>query len=116
MDFDQFSIALLSLRDDAPALTEAEGLALQDAHLDHVARLHEAGKLIGAGPVGGDSPYIGLSIFTVGVDEARELNDADPAVIAGRFAVQVLPWQVPAGAVTHQHTRFPHSVADVRGG
>jgi uncharacterized protein YciI len=116
MDFDQFSIALLSLRDDAPALTGAEELALQDAHLDHLARLHEAGQLLAAGPVGGDSPYRGLSILTVGVDEARALKEADPAVIAGRFTVLVLPWMVPAGAVAYHRTRFPHSVADVRGG
>jgi uncharacterized protein YciI len=116
MDFDQFSIALLSLRDDAPALTEAEELALQDAHLDHLARLHEAGQLLAAGPLRGDSPYCGLSILTVGVQEARALKEADPAVIAGRLAVMVLPWMVPAGAVAFHAARFPHSVADVRDG
>jgi hypothetical protein len=46
-------------------MTEAQELALQDAHLDHLARLHEAGQLLAAGPVGGDSPYVGLSILTV---------------------------------------------------
>jgi uncharacterized protein YciI len=116
MDFDHFSIALLTLRDDAPAMSEAQERALQDAHLDHLARLHEAGQLLAAGPVGGDSPYVGLSILTVGVDEARALKEADPAVIAGRLAVVVLPWMVPAGAVAFRSTRFPHSVADVRGG
>ena len=36
----------------------------------------------------------------------------DPAVLAGRFSVQVQPWMVPAGALAFSHTRFPRSVAE----
>jgi hypothetical protein len=38
----------------------------------------------------------------------------DPAVRAGRFDVQVLPWHVPAGALTGGRGRLPRSIADVR--
>jgi len=118
MEFDQFSIALLVTPRDAPPLSEQEEAALQDAHMDHLARLHEAGSLLAAGPLGAgaDSDYRGLSILNVPVDQARTLTEADPAVRAGRFAVIVLPWMVPAGALQFElATRFPHSVAEVLG-
>jgi uncharacterized protein YciI len=114
MEFDTFSVSLLMLRDDAPVLDEEAAEALQDAHLDHLATLHEKGHLVAAGPLG--HPRIrGLSILTVPPDEARVLKEADPAVRAGRFEVVVMPWQVPKGALHFTPTRFPHSIADVLG-
>jgi hypothetical protein len=44
VDFDRFSVAVLVLRDDAPNLDAAAAAALQDAHMDHLADLHEAGS------------------------------------------------------------------------
>jgi uncharacterized protein YciI len=115
MEFDTFTVSLLVLRDDAPDWDEAKANAMQDAHLDHLANLHEQGHLVAAGPLGHDR-FRGLSILTVPPDEARILKEADPAVRAGRFEVVVVPWQVPAGAVHFTPTRFPHSIADVLGG
>jgi len=114
MEFDTFSVSLLVLRDDAPDWDEETANAMQDAHLDHLANLHEQGHLVAAGPLGHDK-IRGLSILTVAPDEARALKEADPAVRAGRFDVVVVPWQVPAGAVHFTPTRFPHSIADVVG-
>ena len=114
MEFDTFSVSLLVLRDDAPDWDEETANAMQDAHLDHLANLHEQGHLVAAGPLGHDK-IRGLSILTVAPDEARALKEADPAVRAGRFDVVVVPWQVPAGAVLFTPTRFPHSIADVVG-
>jgi hypothetical protein len=45
-------------------------------------------------------------------DRARELKEQDPAVQVGRFSVKVIPWMVPAGAMTFSPTRFPRSVAE----
>ena len=115
MQFDQFTIALLILRPEAPELDDAAADALQDAHLAHLAELHEQGHLLAAGPLLGDDVYRGLSILNVPPEEARRLKEADPAVRAGRYSVEVLPWMVPAGAITFSPTRFPHSVAEARG-
>src|SRR3954469_13071854 len=104
MEFDTFTVSLLVLRDDAPELDEEAANALQDAHLDHLANLHEQGHLVAAGPLGHDK-FRGLSILTVPPDEARVLKMADPAVRAGRFDVIVVPWQVPAGAVHFSPTQ-----------
>jgi uncharacterized protein YciI len=115
MDFDQYTVALLVRRADAPAFTAEEEAELQDAHMAHLADLHAAGQLAGAGPLSDpDGLYRGLSILTVGVDEARALKEADPAVRAGKFAVLVVPWMVPGGAVSFQRAEFPRSVAQAR--
>jgi uncharacterized protein len=113
VEFDRYTIALLILREDAPDHDEAEANALQDAHMAHLAELHEAGHLLAAGPL--DDPHFrGLSILRVEPERARELKEADPAVRAGRFTVTVIPWIVPKGAMSFSPTRFPRSIADAR--
>ena len=116
--FDRFSIVLLYRDPDAPELSDEEGAALQDAHLDHLATLHEAGHLLAAGPTAlgePDEELRGLSILNVDVDRARELSEADPGVRAGLFRLKIMPWMVPAGAIAHTLTRFPHSSAEATG-
>jgi uncharacterized protein YciI len=113
MEFDQLTVALLVLREDAPDFTDEEAAALQDAHMAHIAGLHQAGHLVAAGPLrDSDSYYRGLSILTVGVEEARALAEADPAVKAGKFRVIVVPWMVPAGALHFSPAKFPRSIAE----
>ena len=111
MEFDRYTIALLILRPDAPQLDEEAAAALQDAHMAHLADLHEAGHLLAAGPLS-DEKFRGPSILNVEPDRARELKEQDPAVRIGRFSVKVIPWMLPAGAMTFSPTRFPRSVAD----
>jgi uncharacterized protein len=117
LGFDGFTVVLLLTPDNPPDLDEEAASRLQDAHLNHLAELHEAGHLLAAGPlVGGEGAfYRGLSIFRADPERARELCEQDPAVIAGRFDFEVLPWLVPAGAIHFTPTRFPHSSAEVTG-
>lgn len=117
MQFDNFTVTLLVLRPDAPELDDEAAAALQDAHLAHLADLHEAGYLLAAGPLLGppDRELRGLSILNVDPERALALKQEDPAVRAGRFTVRVLPWMVPAGAVSFSPARFPRSVAEVEG-
>jgi uncharacterized protein YciI len=117
MHFDRFTIVLLVLRPDAPQLSDDDADALQDAHLAHLAGLHESGFLLAAGPLlgGPDSAFRGLCLLNVGSERAGELMEQDPAVRAGRFSVVVLPWMVPGGAMSFSATRFPHSAAEAAG-
>src|ERR1700724_735487 len=117
MEFDQYTVVLLILRDDAPQLTDADADALQDAHLAHLADLHEAGHLLAAGPLLGspDRRFRGLSILNVGPERALELKNADPAVRAGRFALEAFPWMVPKGARSFAPALFPPSVSEADG-
>jgi uncharacterized protein len=53
MNFDHFTIGLLILNPNGPHLTEEEADALQDAHMSHLAKLHDDGILLAAGPLQG---------------------------------------------------------------
>jgi uncharacterized protein len=117
MDFDSFTVVLLLTPVGPLRLDDEELRENQDAHLNYLAELHEAGHLLAAGPLlGGEGAlYRGLSIFSVDAERARELCEQDPAVIAGRFDFVVIPWLVPGGAAHFTPTRFPHSSAEVAG-
>jgi uncharacterized protein YciI len=113
LKFDHFTIALLILRPDAPELDDEAAGALQNAHMAHLADLHEAGHLLAAGPLD-DEEFRGLSILNVEPKRALlELKEKDPAVRLGRFSVKVMPWMVPGGAMSFSPTQFPRSTAEV---
>jgi hypothetical protein len=57
--------------------------------------------------------FRGVSILKVDPERARQLTENDPAVLAGRFSVQVIPWMVPRGAVRYARTQFPRSLDDL---
>src|SRR2546421_10509180 len=106
MEFDRYTIVLLILRPDAPELDEEAAAALQDAHMAHLADLHEAGHLLAAGPLS-DEKFRGLSILNVEPERARELKEKDPAVQIGRFSVEGIPWMVPAGSTAFVPAQLP---------
>jgi uncharacterized protein len=114
MEFDHHTLVLLILRPDAPAQTEDEANALQDAHLAFRAELRDQGYLIGGGPLidQDDESLRGISVMAVDPARARELSEADPAVRAGRLAVQVMTWMVPAGNVRFDNVPTPRSQAE----
>jgi uncharacterized protein len=112
---DSYSVTLLTLRADAPALGEEAAGALQDAHMAHNSALHDAGHLLAAGPLT-DDLYRGLDIWSVEAEEAAALESADPVVVRGRLAPRTLPWSVPAGAMTFSASHFPSSRAEVASG
>ena len=116
MKFDTFTISLLVHRHDAPALSEAEEAALQDAHMAHLADLHDAGHLLAAGPVLGasDRELRGFSILNVDVDQARELKEQDPAIRAGVYRIELHRWILPAGLIAFTRGRLPRSMSDAR--
>ena len=117
MEFDQFTVVLLLTLPGAPQLDEAAAAELQDAHLSYLAALHESGRLLAAGPLPGEPRrrFRGLNIFATGPEEARSLAERDPAVQAGQFELEVLPWLVPGGVVSFGGGSLPHSAAEAGG-
>lgn len=76
---------------------------LMRGHLDNITRLSEDGELTVAGPFGqNDLQYRGLFILNVGTnDEAEELLSTDPAISAGVFEVEIIPWYGSAALPTY---------------
>jgi len=80
-----------------PARTP-ETEAIQKAHLANINKLAEMKKLVVAGPFGDNGTLRGIFVFRVNsIEEAHELAATDPAVQAGRLALQIHPWVVPEG-------------------
>ncbi len=75
-----------------PKVTE-EIERLQEAHMANIRKMAESGKLILAGPFSDDGNLRGMFVFQVAsMEEAKALADHDPAVMAGRLAVELHPW------------------------
>jgi len=71
---------------------------LQKAHMANIIRLAGMKKLVVAGPFGDNGQLRGIFVFKVAsIDEARTLTETDPAVQAGRLAIDLHPWMVPEG-------------------
>jgi uncharacterized protein YciI len=114
MQFDRHTLVLLVLRPDAPELTDGESADLQDRHLAFRADLRERGDLLAGGPLvdQDDERLRSISIWTCDPDTARLLSNEDPAVRAGRLAVEVMTWMVPAGNLRFEKVMAPRSPAE----
>ena len=114
MKFDQHTLVLLVRPPGAPELSEDEANALQDAHLAFRADLYEKGYLIAGGPLvdQDDESLRGISVMSVNPETARRLCNEDPSVKAGRLAVEVMTWMMPAGNICFAPAHPPRSVAE----
>jgi uncharacterized protein len=118
MQFDRHTLVLLVLRPDAPELTDEAADDLQDRHLAFRADLRDRGLLLAGGPLvdQDDERLRSISIWTCDAETARRLSNDDPAVRAGRLAVEVMTWMVPAGNVRFESVRAPRSMTEAAEG
>lgn len=73
---------------------------IQKGHMANINRLAEMKKLIAAGPFGDNGRLRGIFVFRVdSLEEAKNLTATDPAVQAGRLAMDIHPWMVPEGVL-----------------
>jgi hypothetical protein len=101
---------------DVPELTEEEAAELQDRHLAS-GPICATAALVGGGPLVNqdDERLRGISITRCDPETARRLSNEDPAVQAGRLAVEVMTWMVPAGNVRFENVPAPRSMAEAAG-
>ena len=86
-----------------PAWTAAvtpETTKVSQGHRANIDRLTKEGLMVVAGPfegTSGDRALAGIFILRVGsMEAAKAAVDTDPAVKAGRFVYEVVPWWGPA--------------------
>lgn len=66
---------------------------LQEAHIAHLDKMAEMGKLNVAGPFGDDGDWRGIMIFKSGtLEEIKALVEQDPMVKIGRLNYEIHPW------------------------
>ena len=99
--FDVYTVVVLRRPADAPELSDEELDALQARHLAYRAELRRRGVLVVNGPFDeqSDPSYRGMSILACDPAEATRLSDADPSVLAGRLAYDVMEWWVAADSL-----------------
>ena len=86
-----------------PAWTAAatpEATKVSQGHRANIDRLTKEGLMVVAGPfegTSGDRALAGIFILRVdSMDAAKAAVDTDPAVKAGRFVFEIVPWWGPA--------------------
>jgi uncharacterized protein YciI len=99
MEFDTFAVVFLILNPNLPDDDPGQD-RIQIAHQAYLGHLRKIGKVIAAGPTGGQ-PMRGIVLFNSEVEEAKELMSDDPAVRAGWFTLETTPWFVPKGEITY---------------
>ena len=115
VSFDQHTLVLMRLHPDAPPRTPEEHAELKDEHLAYIADRVAAGQIVAVGPLTeqDDETLLGVVVWSVKPDRARELSQADPGVQAGWLVPELSSWQVPSGMLAFRPARVPRSAADV---
>ncbi len=103
MELEAYELVFLRRPTDAPEYDDETLDRIQEEHLAYLGSLHDAGQIVTNGPVfePPDPTLRGLVFYRVGsLQEARRLAEQDPAVRAGRLAVDVMLWWCPPGPMT----------------
>ena len=103
MELEAFELVLLRRPENAPDYEDAELERIQREHLAHHDRLRASGHVVTNGPVidQPDPSLRGLAFYRTGsLAESRQLAEADPAVRAGRLAVEIMTWYCQPGTMS----------------
>jgi uncharacterized protein YciI len=92
-----FVWVFLNTNPNRPTIPKAEAESLQAGHMANIGRLAKEGELLVAGPF-----YTGGGIFVfrpTTVDSVKLWVSTDPAVKAGRFALDFYPYRPMVGSI-----------------
>jgi uncharacterized protein len=102
VDLETFELVLLRRPASAPDYPDEELERIQREHLAYHDGLRESGQVVTNGPViePPDPSLRGLTFYRTGsLERSRQLAEADPAVRAGRLAVEIMTWYCPPGTM-----------------
>jgi uncharacterized protein YciI len=108
MDLEAFELVLLRRPAGPSDYPDEELDRIQREHLAYYAGLRAAGQVVTNGPVveQPDPSLRGLGFYRTGsLDQSRQLAEADPAVRAGRLAVEIMTWYCPPGTMSQPGRR-----------
>ena len=95
-----YYLGLLTRGPNAGTGTTEEREKIQAAHLANIVRLHDAGKILVAGPFADNGEWRGLFTYKcASLQEAQQLAATDPAVQAGRLKIEIHPWMTAKGYI-----------------
>jgi uncharacterized protein YciI len=103
VDLEAFELVLLRRPANPAEYPEPELERIQREHLAYHARLREDGHVVTNGPVSEqpDPSLRGLAFYRTGsLEQSRRLAEDDPAVRAGRLAVEIMTWYCPPGTMS----------------
>jgi uncharacterized protein len=85
---------------DACGQDSATTAEIQKKHMENINRLAKMGVILVAGPFEGSGELRGIFIMDCkSLEEAEEYAKTDPAVIAGRLKIEIIPWWTAKGTV-----------------
>lgn len=95
-----YYLGILMRGPNASTGTTEDREKIQAAHLANIVRLHDAGKILVAGPFADNGEWRGVFIYKcASLQEAQELAATDPAVQAGRLRIEIHPWMTAKGYI-----------------
>jgi uncharacterized protein YciI len=103
MELEAFELVLLRRPASATDYPDEELERIQREHLGYLAGLRATGHIVTNGPVveQPDPSLRGLAFYRTGsLERARELAENDPAVRAGRLAVEIMTWYCAPGTMS----------------
>jgi uncharacterized protein YciI len=93
-------IGLLNRPPSAPQYPKEKLEEIQKGHMANINKMADSGDLAIAGPMGEDGVLRGIFVFRTDEPERlKTLCAEDPAVKAGRLAVELYRWAIPEGAI-----------------
>ena len=101
MDLETFTFVLLRRGPRPFEYTEDELEEIQRGHLAFLDEMREQGHVLLSGPFRHqeDETKRGFCVYRTGLAETRRLTENDPAIQAGRMAVEIMTWLTPKGAL-----------------
>jgi uncharacterized protein YciI len=103
MELEAFELVLLRRPASPSDYPDEELERIQREHLAYYAGLRAAGQVVTNGPVveQPDPSLRGLGFYRTGsLEQSRRLAEDDPAVRAGRLAVEIMTWYCPPGTMS----------------
>jgi uncharacterized protein YciI len=114
-DLDRYQFGMLRRGPKWTPESTPETQKIQAGHMDNIGKMASTGKLVAAGPMLDSGDLRGIFLFkTDSVEEATKLAAEDPAIKAGRLALELVTWMAPRGIGARFNEEYRKDPANAR--